>query len=128
MTGNLQCWVFYPRFQRFGAKFETNVTKELQATKNAEYLLVTGDANIPQAAGNVRPAACIVYVVDTKSGEFAAYGVPWNRASESSGEPQRGPLMFIAGDRFRTPTGGATAKKSTLPSKDATKDNKAPTK
>ncbi len=115
LTGNLQCWVFYPRFQRFGAKFETNITAQLPGTKNAEYLLVTGLSASTQASTNARPAGCLVYVVDSKSGMFAAYTLPWNRSAESAGEPQRGTLVCVGGDQYRTASGGVSGKKPTIP-------------
>jgi len=128
LTGNLQCWVFYPRYQRFGAKFETNITQVLPATKNAEYLLVTGDSQTTQSSGNARPAGCLVYVVDVKSGMFAAYTLPWNRSAEAAGELQKGLMVSVGYDQYRVPVGGASAKKPpTPPAKEPTKE-KAPIK
>ena len=127
LTGNLQCWVFYPRLQRFGAKFEANITGQLPATKNAEYLLVTGSSSTTQVSGNARPAGCIVYVVDAKSGMFAAYSMPWNRSAEMAGEPQKGSLVFLAGDQYRLAAGGSSTKKSPIiPSKETGKEKTAP--
>ncbi len=90
-TGDLTCWVYYSRFMRFGAKYMCNVTEQLAATKNAEYLLVTGIVQPPPASSNNRPAAGLVYVVDTKSGQFAAYTVAaierWRVLWSTSGWP-----------------------------------------
>jgi hypothetical protein len=107
LTGDLQCWVFYPRTGQFGAKFSTNVTAQLPAGgKNAEYLLLTGRMVQQQAGSNARPAHCLVYVVDVRSGLFAAYGVPWNKSAENSQQPQVGQLVAAGGGQYRAPTGG----------------------
>ncbi len=121
LTGNLQCWVFYPRMQRFGGKFETNITAQLPGTKNAEYLLVTGASNVTQSTGNARPAGCIAYVVDTKSGMFAAYSLPWNRQAEMAGEPQKGMIAFLDGGQYRLAAGGSSSKKIPVPTKEPEK-------
>lgn len=128
LTGNLQCWVYYPRIQQFGAKFETNVTAQLPATKNAEYLLITGNTGFPASTStNARPAACICYVVDPKSGMFAGYSLPWNRSAENSGQMQRGMMFCVGGDVFRSPSGGGTVKKP-VPTKESEKGKAGATK
>jgi len=127
ITGNLQCWVYYPRLQRFGAKFSTNITQQLPATKNAEYLLVTGDTQGNVAtASNARPAGCLVYVVDVKSGLFAAYTMPWTRAAESSGQFQEGPLIAVDGGQYRAPLPGNKVAKPPAIAKDKPADDKKP--
>ncbi len=118
ITGNLQCWVYNPRIQQFGARFETNITRELPATKNAEYLLVTGAAQPGPTASNARPGGCLVYVVDVKSGLFAAYTMPWTRAAETSGQTQQGPLIFVQGGQYRAPLPGGAVKKPSALSKE----------
>ena len=112
-TGNLQCWVYYPRFGQFGGKFETNIGAQLPMIKNAntEYLLVTGSMSTPQASGNARPAPTICYVVDPKSGMFAGYTFPWNRSMEAGGQIQKAPMICVGGDQFRQVSGGMSPKK-----------------
>ena len=112
-TGDLTCWMYYPRFMRYGAKYMCNVTEQLPATKNAEYLLVTGLMTSPPAASNNRLANSIVYVVDPKSGLFASYSVATNRALESAGQPQVGPIVFLGGGEVRAPSAGSA--KRTIP-------------
>jgi hypothetical protein len=107
LTGDLQCWVFYPRTGAFGAKFATNVSAQLPGGKNAEYLLVTGGIVAKQAGANARMANSLAYVVDVRSGVFAAYGLPWNKSSENSGQPQMGQLVSVGGGQFRNPAAGA---------------------
>lgn len=124
-TGDLTCWVYYPRFMRYGAKYMCNVTEQLPATKNAEYLLVTGFMNSPPAVSNNRLASSIVYVVDTKSGLFASYSVANNRAMESAGQPQVGPIVFLGGGEVRAPSAGSA--KRSIPNAAANADaNAAP--
>lgn len=111
LTGNLQCWVYYPRWQAFGAKFETNVWAQMPGGKNAEYLLVTGDTTTDVASStNARPAGCLAYVVDVKSGTFAAYNMPFFRGAEFSGQMQMGQLIFVGGGQFRNPMAGGSKK------------------
>jgi len=126
ITGHLQCWVYYPRIQQFGAKFETNITRELPATKNAEYLLVTGEMQPGPTASNARPGGCLVYVVDVKSGLFAAYTMPWTRAAEVGGQQQMGPLIFVQGGQYRAPLPGGAVKKPSALTKDKPGAEKAP--
>jgi hypothetical protein len=56
--------------------------------------------------GNVKPAASLVYVVDTKSGFFAAYTIPWNKTAESSFSMQGGQIMLVGGGIVREPQNG----------------------
>jgi hypothetical protein len=123
-TGQLTCYVYYPRYAQFGAKYVGNVTEQLAATKGAEYLMVTGRIESPAAANNNRAAMSVCYVVDTKSGQFAAYTVPVNRAMETSGQLQAGPVVFIGGGEVRPPSAGGT--KRTMPSGAAPEATPAP--
>ena len=105
-TGDLKCWVYYPRQGGFGGLFMTNVQPILGMSKNPEYLLVSGGAVPSSVGGNVRPASSLVYVVDTKSGFFAAYTIPWNRTMESSSAMQGGQIIFVGGGIVREPQSG----------------------
>ncbi len=103
ITGDLQCWVYYPRLQTFGAKFGTNVRAQLPSGKNPEYLLVTGAAVTSGASSNTRPAMCLAYVMDVHEGIFAAYAVPWNRSAENSGGAQVAPMVCVGSGQIRAP-------------------------
>ena len=107
LTGELKGWVYYPRFARFGGFFVTNVQPFLGVSKNPEYLLVTGTSRVFGQASNVRPSQSQIYVVDTRSGYFAAFSVPWNGAMANSGAPQNGTFTFVDGGQIREPQGGA---------------------
>lgn len=105
VTGNLQGWVYYPRLGQFGGKFVTNVVPQLGMSKNPEYLLVSGATASTPTGGNTRPAGSLIYVVDMRSGYFAAYTIPWSRVSENSAVSQMGQFIFVGGDQIREPWG-----------------------
>lgn len=113
MTGDLKGWVYYPRLGTFGGLFSTNVLQFLGPTsKNPEYLLVSGDVMPPAAGNNIKPAASVIYVVDVKMGNFAAFTVPWSKALKNQGSQQIDMLVPIGGDIIRPPLGpGAAAKR-----------------
>jgi len=102
LTGELQCAVLYtygPNINTFGGIYRTNVVEDMQieATKKPNYLLLTGFADYARGgrSGGNRVGASVVYVVDANTGNFAAYGVPWNPNMVSRGTPQGGPLIPI---------------------------------
>jgi hypothetical protein len=103
-TGLLQCHVMYTRTRptTFGATFQANV-KELMAGDVAKgaskYLMVTGRADFPGAAQ--RTGSTVVYVLDTVTGAFVAYGVPFDRTAVNSGRPQAGALVPLANGMAR---------------------------
>jgi len=114
LTGDLRGWVYYPRQGAFGGLFMTNVTPQLGQSKNPEYLLVSGGTSAARLGGNVRLAQSLIYVVDTRSGYFAAYTAPWNSTLESSaGVPQGGQMIFVSGGQIRESNAGV--KKPTNP-------------
>jgi hypothetical protein len=107
LTGELTCWVYYPRIQQFNAKFTTNVAAALPAAgQNPQYLMVTGDINGVIGTGNQRPGGCLVYVVEPTTGTFVAYAIPWNRAIEKQQAPQAGALIPAGGGQVSS-RGGA---------------------
>jgi hypothetical protein len=107
LTGELTCWVYYPRIQQFNAKFTTNVTAAFPAAaQNPTYLLATGTITGTRGVGNARPGGCLVYVVEPTSGTFVAYAVPWNRAVENQQAPQANALVVAGGGQVSS-RGGA---------------------
>lgn len=94
-SGLLQCSVIYPRTARFMAHFSVNIGDALGTSgKGGNYLLVTGSAQFPRASN--RPAApTIVYVLDTTSGNYACYGIPYDRGATSTGRPQQNDMVLI---------------------------------
>jgi|GEM_PF-429829 len=107
LTGELTCWVYYPRIQQFNAKFTTNVSAAFPAAaQNPTYLLATGTITGTRGVGNARPGGCLVYVVEPTSGTFVAYAVPWNRAVENQQAPQANALVVAGGGQVSS-RGGA---------------------
>ncbi|MEM7477277.1 MAG: hypothetical protein AAF483_20015 [Planctomycetota bacterium] len=110
VTGDLQCWVYYPRQGTFGAKFGANIGAQFGPPgKNSKMMMVTGAAKPGVGAGGSRPGASLVYVADGTKGIFAAYAVPWNKGAESGGRPQAGQLVYAGGGpirNFNVPNGG----------------------
>ncbi|GIW91212.1 MAG: hypothetical protein KatS3mg109_1659 [Pirellulaceae bacterium] len=104
LTGDLHCFVIYPRFgPNFLAHFQTNVIQVLgvQPGKKPDYLMVTGEMDFRQGAGLNRPAGTVVYVADANTGKFAAFGIPWNRQAANVGQPQQGPLVLLSAGQAR---------------------------
>ena len=107
LTGDLRGWVYYPKLLTFGGMFYANVQPMLGQSKNPEYLLVSGETAAKQLGGNIRAARSLIYVVDTRSGYFASYTVPWNVSLEnSSGSPQGGQFIFVGGGQIRESNAG----------------------
>jgi hypothetical protein len=74
-------------------------------SKNPQYLLATGAADMRGGSGATQPAPSVIYVAEVTTGNVAAYAIPWSRAAFSSGRII-GPttLLPLAKARFRAPT------------------------
>jgi hypothetical protein len=94
-SGLLQCNVIYPRVGRFLAQFTANVAEGLgTGGKGGQYIMVTGLADFPTASN--RPAgSCVLYVLDTATGNYACYGVPFDRVVMNRNQQQQGALALI---------------------------------
>ena len=94
-SGLLQCSVIYPRVGRFMANYSINVADAVGAGgKGGKYMMLTGRADFPRASN--RPAAqTVVYVIDTATGNYACYGVPFDRTAMNSNRAQNGALVWI---------------------------------
>ncbi len=94
-SGLAQCNVIYPRTGRFLAEFKANVAEGLgTGGKGGKYMMVTGQADFPSSSAN--PAAsCILYVMDTDTGNYACYGIPFNRNFLSANRPQSGGMVLL---------------------------------
>ncbi len=102
LTGDLQCAVLYKN-GGWGAKFVANVFLDLDinATKKPHFLMVTGENTFARGAGGGQPGRSVVYVVDSTTGSFAVYLVPWNRQAEATLTPQAGNLVVLQKGRAR---------------------------
>lgn len=94
-SGLLQCTVIYPRSGQFLGSFSVNVGEALGTSgKGGNYLMVTGQASFPKASN--RPASpTVVYVLDTASGNYACYGIPFDRGMLAANRPQQRPMILI---------------------------------
>lgn len=104
LTGDLKGWVFNPRTGSYGGLFLTNISQFLGPPgKNAEYLLVSGRISPPATGSTTRPASMVLYVVDVRAGQFAAFSVPWDRTMRNSGATQASTFVPVGGDMIRPP-------------------------
>lgn len=95
-TGLLQCHVLYPRAGRFGAVFFANVKEVLQGGRDSGYIMVTGDADFPGGANQPGGGpGSVVYVMDTSTGAFVCYAVPFDRSAEAAQRPQSSALVIV---------------------------------
>ncbi len=94
-SGLLQCTVIYPRSGQFMAQFSVDVGEALGTSgKGGNYIMVTGQATFPRASN--RPAApTIAYILDAASGNFACYGVPFDRGAATANRPQQQKMILI---------------------------------
>ena len=94
-SGLLQCSVIYPRSGQFLGRFSTNVAETLgTGAKGGKYIMVTGRANFPRASN--RPAAgTVVYVMDSTTGNYACYGIPFDQTAVPRNQPQQGLMVLI---------------------------------
>jgi hypothetical protein len=97
LTGDLQCVVLNYRTTKFNAIFRTNVLNDLgvDPAKKPKYLMTTGAINIPRGYSVARPANSVVYVLETTTGRFAAYGIPWRRELAATARPQAFTLVLL---------------------------------
>jgi len=95
-SGLLQCNVIYPRLGgKFMARFSTNVNEAVgTGAKGGKYMMLTGRAQFPRASN--RPAAAtVVYVMDTASGNYACFGIPFDRVMANANRAQQGSLILL---------------------------------
>lgn len=106
LTGEMQCWVLYPRTGTFGGIFKHNVIADLgvEQNKKPNYVMVTGAADFIRGGAATTPALCAVYVADANTGNFAAYGLMWNRTMAKSGAPQQGNFVLLGTGKARSLT------------------------
>ncbi len=103
LSGDLGCTVYNPSSRAFNTTFRRNVIADLQigATKNPKFMMVTGTvAGMRRSSQPI--ASSLVYVVDSTSGRFAVYAVPWRRDLFSSGRAQQGELVLVQAGSVRT--------------------------
>jgi len=94
-SGLLQCSVMYPRLQKFNALFSVNVNDALgSGSKGGAFLMLTGQADFQNSS--TRPiASTLVYVLNTATGNYAAYAIPFDRTALNAGRPQQAPMVLM---------------------------------
>ena len=95
-SGLLQCSVIYPRLGRFLGLFTVNVGEALATGgKGGRYMMVTGLADFPSSSSH--PAASsVIYVLDTATGNYACYGIPFDRVKMNANRAQQGSRVLIS--------------------------------
>lgn len=94
-SGLLQCSVMYPRLGKFFGIFSVNVHEALGTSKGAEYMMTTGVVDIPQSSRNPF-ATSVIYVLNTSTGIYACYNVPFDRSKMNANTIQQGILGLMA--------------------------------
>ncbi|MCA9154804.1 MAG: hypothetical protein KDA55_08310 [Planctomycetales bacterium] len=97
LTGELNCSVVNPRNGTIGGAFHRNVAADLGAAKDKtpSYLMVTGMVNWQTRTGALKPADCVVYVLDGNTGNWMAYSMPWNRSAANVGGVQASEMGVV---------------------------------
>ena len=87
LTGDLTCNVISVFNGKFFARMHRNVLNDLDLDndKNTRLLMVTGLWSFRSQSGQMQPSDALVYVVDSTSGNYAAYAVPWNKIISNKG-------------------------------------------
>jgi hypothetical protein len=91
LTGDLQCWGVSPRSGLPALSGSISVLPALgvEEGKKPSYVMVTGGANFMRGAdAGAAPGNCVVYVADSNTGNFAAFGVMYNRTALRAGMMQ----------------------------------------
>ncbi|MEK6270804.1 MAG: hypothetical protein N2B57_08630 [Planctomycetales bacterium] len=87
LTGDLTCNIVSVFNGKFFARMHRNVLNDLNLDndKNTRLLMVTGMWSFRSQSGQMRPSDSLIYVVDSSSGNYAAYAVPWNKLVSNKG-------------------------------------------
>jgi hypothetical protein len=104
VTGELKGAALNLQLRRINTFFDYNITADLPPgnTKNPQYRIVSGMANIRQnlAAGNL--AHSVLYVADVTSGQLVVYGIPWIQGRASGTVPIKTTLIPLDRWQFRS--------------------------
>jgi hypothetical protein len=93
-SGVVQCNVFYPRVGKFMASYTGNAGELVGAGgKGGAYLMVTGQADMTRGARPGTLAPTLLYVLNTASGNYGVFSVPFDRQAAAQGRPQQGLLI-----------------------------------
>ncbi len=100
LTGQLSCYILNPYKLAFTMVYRYNKVLEdlgMQKEKGARLLLLTGLVDYKLKSGTEKPSQAVAYVVDSASGNFAAYAVPWKKSiiTTSQKKPHIGSLRLL---------------------------------
>ena len=99
LTGDLSCFVVYPRTGKLGGVYKSNVLGPLGVAKDKRpaLLMTTGVINFAGGvgAGGIKPSKCIVYVTDANTGNTGAFYLNWNATLAAKPAPQSGTLTLL---------------------------------
>lgn len=96
-SGIVQCSVFYPRVGKFMASYTGNAGELVGAGgKGGSYLMVTGQADMTRGGRPGTLAPTLLYVLNTASGNYGVFSIPFDRQALAQGRPQQG-LMIPMG-------------------------------
>lgn len=100
LTGQLSCYILNPYKLGFTMAYRYDKVLQdldMQKDKGARLLLVTGLVDYKLKTGIERPSEAVAYVVDSSTGNFAAYAVPWNKGllTTSQKKPHIGALRLL---------------------------------
>lgn len=92
-SGVVQCHVFYPRNGQFLASFSANVGEMIGGGKGAKYLMVTGQTDMTRGGRSMALSPTLLYVLNTTSGAYGVWAVPFDQQALALGRPQAGLLL-----------------------------------
>jgi hypothetical protein len=89
LTGQLSCYIMNTSTFKFTMVFRYNQLLEdlgMKKDKGARLLLLTGLVDYKSQTGTERPSEAVAYIVDSSTGNFAAYAVPWQKGLHTSSQ------------------------------------------
>jgi hypothetical protein len=102
---NTNSWQIFASYNYKGVNADLGVA----ASKNPKYSLVTGLLSF-KPKGQNRLASCVVYVAEEATGQFAAYGIPWESSMMNRpGTPPVGRFILLGKGKTSTAAGRGAA-------------------
>ncbi len=104
ITGDLNVAVIGKQSGRFNGFFKANVLADMKAdaSKNPQFLMVTGMCNLRRSGARLQPGKDLVYVTETTTGMVVAYAVPWSPAMHAGGQSGVQPLVKVDSTYIRS--------------------------
>ncbi len=83
VTGRLLGAAYSTQSGTFNQFYARNLALDFNVVENAQYLMVSGDANLKSGSGGP-PASSAIYVGELNSGIVAMYGFPYSQTSRGA--------------------------------------------